>query len=135
MYHAWFLYRCRGFILEVRVIPSNLSVAEFCMRLLCAAQDGLRYLFQTESKYVCLMSGTGHAGAGTVTLCSCTTFKTCNRVASGVQDQCARKTVNCCYVCAVVKATDCRSSLVYGRLSAVCQPPQHYACLTCSGAL
>ena len=26
-------------------------------------QDGLRYLFQTDSKYVCLMSGTGHAGA------------------------------------------------------------------------
>ncbi len=27
-------------------------------------QAGLRYLFQTESKYTCLMSGTGHAGAG-----------------------------------------------------------------------
>ena len=26
-------------------------------------QAGLRYLFQTESKYTCLMSGTGHAGA------------------------------------------------------------------------
>ena len=25
-------------------------------------QDGLRYMFQTKSKYVCLISGTGHAG-------------------------------------------------------------------------
>ena len=25
-------------------------------------QDGLRYIFQTKSKYVCLISGTGHAG-------------------------------------------------------------------------
>ena len=25
-------------------------------------QDGLRYMFQTESKYVCLISGTGHSG-------------------------------------------------------------------------
>ena len=26
-------------------------------------QDGLRYIFQTKSKYVCLISGTGHAGS------------------------------------------------------------------------
>ena len=39
---------------------------------LCLAQEGLRYLFQTESKYVCLMSGTGHAGAGAALTCSCT---------------------------------------------------------------
>ena len=25
-------------------------------------QNGLRYVFQTKSKYVCLISGTGHAG-------------------------------------------------------------------------
>lgn len=25
-------------------------------------QEGLRYVFQTKSKYVCLISGTGHAG-------------------------------------------------------------------------
>ena len=25
-------------------------------------QDGLRYVLQTKSKYVCLISGTGHAG-------------------------------------------------------------------------
>ena len=27
-------------------------------------QEGLRYVFQTRSKYTCLISGTGHAGAG-----------------------------------------------------------------------
>ena len=27
-------------------------------------QAGLRYLFQTQSKYVLLISGTGHAGGG-----------------------------------------------------------------------
>ena len=26
-------------------------------------QEGLRYLFQTKSKYVCLISGSGHAGS------------------------------------------------------------------------
>ena len=25
-------------------------------------QEGLRYVFQTRSKYTCLISGTGHAG-------------------------------------------------------------------------
>ena len=25
-------------------------------------QEGLRYMFQTKSKYVCLISGTGHSG-------------------------------------------------------------------------
>ena len=49
------------------------------MRLLCLAQDGLRYLFQTDSKYVCLMSGTGHAGTETVLLCSCTTLEFCKK--------------------------------------------------------
>lgn len=27
-------------------------------------QEGLRYVFQTRSKYTCLISGTGHAGTG-----------------------------------------------------------------------
>ena len=30
-------------------------------------QEGLRYVFQTRSKYTCLISGTGHAGAGPYT--------------------------------------------------------------------
>lgn len=31
-------------------------------------QDGLRYMFQTKSKYVCLISGTGHSGGITCQL-------------------------------------------------------------------
>ncbi len=72
---AWLFLCCRD--LQVRATPNKTVMAEFCIRVNCLAQDGLRYLFQTESKYVCLMSGTGHAGAGTVMLCSCTTFKLC----------------------------------------------------------
>jgi hypothetical protein len=34
-------------------------------------QDGLKYLFQTSSKYVLLISGTGHAGELTFPKSSC----------------------------------------------------------------
>ena len=32
------------------------------LKIMDECQEGLRYLFQTESKYTCLISGTGHAG-------------------------------------------------------------------------